>query len=176
MCLSRPNEEVACQRLKIGAFTGNWSTGYQAAFEAEGQGARAGSLAAAGRRKRFVGPTAGNEIKDVGAGPMRNPPQARPKASAACRTGAKLIRPAIAHFRLRKFYREGRNPNPRNQTPQHHEGDEYRARCRPTSAWYSAASPASHAIQYLFQRAHGLGLFLGRPCLAAQRLPSFANL
>ncbi len=110
VCLAL-NEEVACQRLKIGALQ-KLVDGYQAAFEAEDRAREPEAWLAAVAASVLCGAHGwGTEIQDVApayAATRRSDTKAfGPHVAPA----PKLIRPAIAHFRLRKFYCDGRNPN-----------------------------------------------------------------
>ena len=105
-------EEVACQRLKVGALH-KLVDGYEAAFEAEDRSREPEAWLAATAASVLAGAHGwGTEIQQVApayAAARRSETKAfGPHVALA----PKPIRPAIAHFRLRKFYCDGRNPNP----------------------------------------------------------------
>lgn len=105
-------EEVACQRLKVGALQ-KLVDGYEAAFDAGDRSREPEAWLAAVAASVLAGAHGwGTEIQQVApayAATRRSDTKAfGPHVAPA----PKPIRPAIAHFRLRKFYCDGRNPNP----------------------------------------------------------------
>lgn len=105
-------EEVACQRLKVAALQ-KLVDGYEAAFDAGDRSREPEAWLAAVAASVLAGAHGwGTEIQQVApayAATRRSDTKAfGPHVAPA----PKPIRPAIAHFRLRKFYADGRDPNP----------------------------------------------------------------
>lgn len=105
-------EECAAGRLKIGALQ-KLVDGYEAAFESEDR-AREPEAWLAATAANILMPIHnwGTEIQTIApayAAVRRNESKA---FGEIVKAAPKPIRPAIAHFRLRKFYYEGKTPGP----------------------------------------------------------------
>lgn len=105
-------EEVAAGRLKTGALQ-KLVDGYQTAFlDADREKEPEGWLALTAANVLIPAHNWAGELQDVAAAYAAARRHASKAFGPIVTPAPKQIRAAIAHFRLRKLYIEGRNPNP----------------------------------------------------------------